>query len=76
MKLKQMKPGDEGRITGYSNNDHDFRSRLLILGATPGVPFRVLRVAPLGDPIEISVRGSCISVRKGEIEIMDVEQIK
>ena len=49
--------------------------RLLALGALPGTPFVVERVAPLGDPVEIKLRGSSISVRKGEIEILDVEPI-
>ena len=48
---------------------------LLALGALPGTPFVVERVAPLGDPVEIKLRGSSISVRKGEIEILDVEPI-
>ena len=51
----------------------EYRRRLLMLGATPGTPFEVVRIAPLGDPIEIRVRGSFISVRKDEAAIMEVE---
>ena len=41
-------------------------------GATPGTTFEIVRIAPLGDPIEIRVRGSFISVRKDEAAIMEV----
>ena len=50
----------------------EYRRRLLMLGATPGTSFEVVRIAPLGDPIEIRVRGSFISVRKDEAAIMEV----
>ena len=45
---------------------------LLMLGATPGAEFEVVRIAPLGDPVEIRVRGSMISVRRDEAAIMEV----
>ena len=76
MLLKDLKPGAKGRIVGYSKEATAYRRRLLMLGATPGVAFEVVRVAPLGDPVEIRVRGSFISVRKDEAAIMEVEVSK
>lgn len=77
MLLKELKPGDRGTITGYlKEGAPEYRKRLLMLGATPGVAFEVVRVAPLGDPVEIRVRGSFISVRKDEAAIMQVETSK
>ena len=73
MLLKDLLPGDKGRIKKYSKDAVEYRRRLLMLGATPGTPFEVVRIAPLGDPIEIRVRGSFISVRKDEAAIMEVE---
>lgn len=73
MLLKDLRPGDKGRIKKYSKDAVEYRRRLLMLGATPGTPFEVVRIAPLGDPIEIRVRGSFISVRKDEAAIMEVE---
>ncbi len=73
MLLKDLHPGDKGRILKYSKDAVEYRRRLLMLGATPGTPFEVVRIAPLGDPIEIRVRGSFISVRKDEAAIMEVE---
>ena len=72
MLLKDLHPGDKGRIKKYSKDAVEYR-RLLMLGATPGTPFEVVRIAPLGDPIEIRVRGSFICVRKDEAAIMEVE---
>ena len=72
MLLKDLKPGDKGRIVNYSKDAVEYRRRLLMLGATPGTSFEVVRIAPLGDPIEIRERGSFISVRKDEAAIMEV----
>jgi Fe2+ transport system protein FeoA len=52
-----------------------FRRRLLELGLLPGVQVRVQKVAPLGDPIEISVRGGSLSIRAAEARAIDVEGI-
>ena len=49
-----------------------FRRRLLEMGLTPGTEARVLNVAPLGDPIEIEVRGSRISIRHLEAASIEV----
>lgn len=75
MKLKDLRPGTKGKIIGYSKGSTDYRRRLLVLGATPGVDFEVVRVAPLGDPVEIRVRGSLISVRKSEADVMLIQAL-
>lgn len=72
MFLKDLKPGARGRILSFSKEHPEYRRRLLMLGATPGTQFEVVRVAPLGDPVEIRVRGSFISVRKDEARLMEV----
>ena len=72
MLLKELSPGTKGTIVGYDKKAPEYRRRLLMLGATPGTAFEVVRVAPLGDPVEIRVRGSFISVRKDEAAIMEV----
>lgn len=76
MFLQELVPDDHGKVTGFSKGTTDYRRRLLALGVTPGVLFKVTRVAPLGDPIEIRVRGSSISVRKEEARILMVEKIE
>ena len=73
MYLKDLKPGSRGRILSHGKEHPEYRRRLLMLGATPGTAFEVVRIAPLGDPVEIRVRGSMISVRKDEAAFMQVE---
>ncbi len=50
-----------------------FRRRLLELGLIPGTEVEVLRVAPLGDPIELFARGCCLSIRKADAACVIVE---
>ena len=76
MQLKDMPIGSKGRIKGMKNGQPEYRRRLVMLGATPGATFEVIRAAPLGDPIELRVRGSAISVRRDEAEILEIEPIQ
>lgn len=50
----------------------DQRARLMEMGLTPGVDVRLIRFAPLGDPIEVEVRGYRLSLRKREAESIRV----
>lgn len=75
MLLKDMHSGDKGRIVSYNPGLPEYRRRLLAFGVLPNTAFEVTRVAPLGDPVEIKVRGSYISVRKEEIKILNVEKL-
>ncbi|HRW34474.1 MAG TPA: FeoA domain-containing protein [Thermotogota bacterium] len=49
------------------------KKRLLAMGLTPNTPFRIAKVAPLGDPIELSIRGYRLSIRKSEASCLEVE---
>lgn len=51
-----------------------FRLRLLELGLVPGTAVRKVRVAPLGDPIEVAVRGGRLSVRRAEARAIEVQR--
>ncbi|MCG5030937.1 ferrous iron transport protein A [Mesosutterella sp. OilRF-GAM-744-9] len=74
MKLNDLKVGEKGKILAFNSGAPDYRRHLLMMGATPGSNFEVVRVAPMGDPIEIRVRGSMVSVRKHEAAIVEVEK--
>lgn len=52
--------------------ERSFRRRLLELGLVPGIAIEVLAVAPLGDPLELWVRGSRLSIRRAEAEQLEV----
>jgi ferrous iron transport protein A len=51
-----------------------FRRRLLEMGLVPGIRVRVVTVAPLGDPIQIEVRGGQWSIRRGEAAQIAVQK--
>ena len=60
--LSALAPGDSGTISAISGS-LGIRRRLLEMGLCPGIQVSVIRRAPLGDPIEIRVRGYCLSLR-------------
>lgn len=75
MQLKDIAIGSKGRVKSMNTSTPEYRRRLLMLGVTPGSTLEVIRVAPLGDPIELRIRGCLITVRKDEAEILDIEPI-
>ncbi len=74
--FSSLQAGDEGIIAGYASAQPEYRKKLLAMGMTPGTPFRVVRVAPLGDPVEISVRGYAVSLRRREAAVITVTAVK
>lgn len=75
MTIGDLKPGDRARIVSLGKGMSDYRQRLLAMGLTPGVEFGLTRVAPLGDPVEIEVRGFCMSLRKAEADLLAIEKL-
>ena len=73
--LGDLAAGERGRITGLRRGDRTYREKLLAMGLTPGTEFSVTRLAPLGDPVEISVRGYAVSLRKGEAQLLRIERL-
>lgn len=65
MTLKELKPGQEGTVINIGEKG-SARRRIMDMGVTPGVIIKVIKVAPLGDPIEINIRGYELSLRKDE----------
>ena len=74
MKLGELNVGDGGRIAGFEEGGRGYRKKLLAMGLTPGTDFSVTRVAPMGDPVEIEVRGFKLSLRKDEAAAVRVEK--
>ncbi|MFD2112274.1 FeoA family protein [Thiorhodococcus fuscus] len=75
MTLKEFTVGDSGRVLGFQAGGGAYRRKLLSMGITPGVTLEVVRVAPLGDPLEIRVRGTSVSLRRTEAGVLDMERI-
>lgn len=72
--LAELPVGGRARVLQVSGGD-DISLRLLEMGLTPGVELAVVGVAPLGDPLELEVRGYRLSVRKSEAAKVDVERL-
>jgi len=75
MMLKHLSVGDNAKISGFNPTGKAYRRKLLSMGLTPGTPITVVRLAPMGDPVEIRVRGSALSLRKDEADALEVEKI-
>lgn len=71
--MDQIKPGQTGKILKVGGSAAAARRRLMDMGVTPGTPFEVKRVAPLGDPIEIRIRKYRLTLRKAEAAGITVE---
>lgn len=69
--MKQMKPGEQGIVVKV-NVTGALKRRLFDMGITPGAEIVMRKTAPLGDPIEINIRGYALSVRKSEAEAVIV----
>jgi ferrous iron transport protein A len=74
MTLQAAATGSVARILGLTG-DPGIRERLAELGLTPGQQVRVLRRAPLGDPLEVLVRGYRLAVRSDEAAAVEVEPV-
>lgn len=72
MTLKDVKPGKPVRITKISG-EGAIKRRIMDMGLTKGTEVFVRKVAPLGDPVEITVRSYELSVRKYDAELLEVE---
>jgi len=73
MTLKEIKPGKSARIIRVGG-EGPIKRRIMEMGVTKGVEIYVRKVAPLGDPIEINVRGYELSLRKADAELIEVEK--
>lgn len=70
--LKESKVGDTVRVVKL-HGEGAVKRRIMDMGLTKGVDVQVRKVAPLGDPIEVTVRGYELSIRKADAEMIEVE---
>ena len=70
--LNQVPVGDTCRVVKL-HGEGPVKRRIMDMGITKGVEIQVRKVAPLGDPMELNVRGYELSVRKGDAELIEVE---
>jgi ferrous iron transport protein A len=72
--LRDMKVGETGTVYGYVKGATLYRDKLLAMGLTRGTEFKVERMAPMGDPVEIVLRGFALTLRKDEAAALLVEK--
>lgn len=70
--LKQVKIGDTVKVIGI-NGEGAIKRRIMDMGITKGTEIYVRKVAPLGDPVEVTVRGYELSLRKADADMINVE---
>ncbi len=72
--LKETKIGHSVRVVKL-HGEGAIKRRIMDMGITKGVELQVRKVAPLGDPIQITVRGYELSLRKADAEMIEVQDI-
>jgi len=72
MTLRELKPGQQGKVVSVGSAG-SMKRRIMDMGITPGVEIKVVKVAPLGDPIEVTVRGYQLSLRKDEAQQIEMQ---
>lgn len=70
--LKEVKVGESAKVVKL-HGEGAVKRRIMDMGVTRGVDLYVRKVAPLGDPVEVTVRGYELSIRKADAEMIEVE---
>ena len=74
-KLDQIEKGETGLVKNVEG-DGKIRRRLFDMGVTPGARVTLRKKAPMGDPIEITIRGYELSLRKVEAALVNIEVVE
>jgi len=69
--LSECKIGAETNVVGITA-DPVLKQRLMAMGVTPGTSLKIVKYAPLGDPMELNIRGYSLSIRKSEAKCVHV----
>ena len=70
--LRQAKVGDTVKVVKL-HGEGALKRRIMDMGVTKGVEIYIRKVAPLGDPVEVTVRGYELSIRKADAELIEIE---
>lgn len=72
--LNEIAVGQTGTVVGFIKGTSACRQKLLVMGLLKGTHFKVVRVAPMGDPMEITVRDFSLSLRRDEAKALLVQE--
>jgi len=75
MKLSELKKGEKGEVVFINGVNNSLKRRMLDMGITKGVVVSVKKVAPLGDPIDIELRGYELCLRKNDLSCIEVNKL-
>ena len=73
MQLSELSIGQTAKITALVGGDKAYRQRLVAMGLIPGTELTLTRMAPFGDPVEILIRGTRLTLRKHEAHLLQLE---
>ena len=73
--LDKLRLGNEGFIKSIECEDKALRGHILDMGLTPGVEVELIKTAPMGDPLEIRIRGYELTIRKADAAKIVLEKI-
>lgn len=74
-KLSELKVGQKAKVLKIEEENKIIRRHLLDMGITRGVEITIKKIAPMGDPIDISLRDYELCIRKEDLEKIEVETI-
>ena len=74
--LSDLKIGQKAKVLGIHMDKADIRRHLLDMGITKGTEILIKKVAPMGDPVDIELRGYELCIRKNEMKNIDIEVIE
>ena len=75
LSIKDLQVGDRAKVLGFGMCESHYRQKLLSMGLLPGSVIELICIAPLGDPLQIIARGSVLSLRKAEANVLKLEKI-
>lgn len=73
MRIRELEAGQSARVKGFGEGERAYRQKLIQMGMCRGAEFKVLRKAPLGDPVEVNCGGVLLTLRRHESDIVEVE---
>jgi len=73
--LSNLRKGQKAKVVFLNTIDKALRRRLLDMGITEGVQIKIKKIAPLGDPYDIELRGYELCLRRRDLAMIDVEVI-
>lgn len=73
MKLSELKQGESATIVALDQLSGEIRKKLMVMGLLPNTDVKLVRRAPMGDPLQVEVRGVSLAVREKVANAIEVE---